>query len=91
MIGYVKFGSYCTGQAVVQFVRRPSDNREFAVKFYMDESAFRTEAGLYANFVPWLRQSTERMLHALEASGISQSGRASVTIGTANRLLSMLL
>lgn len=41
---------------MVQFVKRPTDNREFAVKFFLDETAFHTESSYYAKRVPQLRK-----------------------------------
>jgi hypothetical protein len=43
------------GEAVVQFAKRANSSREFAIKFYLDPESFRTEAQLYATFVPSLR------------------------------------
>ena len=43
------------GQAVVQFVVDPRDGGEFAVKFFLQEDAFRAEAALYAACFPCLR------------------------------------
>eukprot|EP00892_Ulva_mutabilis_P008118 jgi/Ulvmu1/5679/UM024_0026.1 len=53
------------GQAVVQFVVDPKDGREFAVKFFLQEEAFRAEAALYAASFPALRAHLSRGLLAL--------------------------
>eukprot|EP00892_Ulva_mutabilis_P008121 jgi/Ulvmu1/5681/UM024_0028.1 len=52
------------GQAVVQFVVDPKDGREFAVKFFLQEKAFRAEAALYAASFPALRSHLSRGLLA---------------------------
>lgn len=62
------------GQAVVQCVKRVSDNREFAVKFFLDESAFHTECSLYVHFVSSLRK------HLSQTS--DNASVENVTIGT---------
>ena len=43
------------GQAVVQFAQGSDDRCEYAIKFFLDYSAFLTEAALYAACFPRLR------------------------------------
>jgi hypothetical protein len=50
-------GFVLAGQAVVQFARQLSSDREYAIKFYLDPDSFLAEAHLYATFVPSLRSS----------------------------------
>ena len=53
------------GQAVVQFAVDPRDGREFAVKFFLQEEAFRAEAALYTACFPSVRTSlSPALLHA---------------------------
>lgn len=40
------------GQSVVQFAMGPNGKSEVAIKFFLDPTAFYTEAQLYSTFVP---------------------------------------
>lgn len=63
----VNWSDCCVGQAVVQFARRADNNREYAIKFFLDPDAFYAEAKLYATFVPSLRGSISQ-LHDADAA-----------------------
>ena len=47
------------GQAVVQFAKRRQDNTQFAVKFFIDKSAFYAETALYAAYFPALKKQLQ--------------------------------
>ena len=44
------------GQALVQFATVAPRRRQFAVKFFLDRSAFYSEAALYAAYFPHVRK-----------------------------------
>lgn len=46
-------------QAVVQFATCMEDNRRYAVKFFLDQNAFKAESALYGAFYPALRTSPD--------------------------------
>ena len=66
------------GQAVVQFAVDPRDGREFAVKFFLQEKAFRREAALYAACFPSLRRHLSPSLLSLLSASTSESSPAYV-------------
>ena len=47
---------WSAGQALVQFATAAPHGREFAVKFFLDRSAFYSEAALYAAYFPHVRK-----------------------------------
>eukprot|EP00892_Ulva_mutabilis_P004147 jgi/Ulvmu1/2103/UM125_0007.1 len=55
------------GQAVVQFARGARDRVEYAIKFFLDQQAFRAEAALYAA-CSGERSSTDTSQHACTSS-----------------------
>jgi hypothetical protein len=52
---------------VVQFARRPQDGREYAVKFFLDQHAFYSEAALYEAYFPALRKHLKNTPAASQA------------------------
>lgn len=52
------------GQAVVQFCRDSRDDCHYAIKFFLDQDAFLTEASLFAACFPALRCTLSPEVHA---------------------------
>jgi hypothetical protein len=72
------------GQAIVQFAQDMRDKRAFAIKFFLDEDSFYTEAALYVAVFPhlkkWLsKRATDVLAKMTERPGVEEDGKSEVT------------
>eukprot|EP00892_Ulva_mutabilis_P004162 jgi/Ulvmu1/2117/UM127_0002.1 len=70
----------CGGQALVQFAEGGQDRNRYAIKFFLDDESFLTEAALYAACFPHVRAavSDEVIARAGATAGCSSGGEGAV-------------
>ena len=71
------------GQAVVQFALGVLDRCEYAVKFFLEQDAFLTEAALYAACFPAVRSTVSEAVAARADSAARVGAHASVPVADA--------